>query len=106
MTVHTQAVAYSVGEVFVGRAVACVDDYFACGGVYGTGGDPGFSLLQGGALGTVDSVEDLLHFVSRLAQDEGAADVGLVALHVAAVIDQDDGTFADDLRLDGAVRER
>ena len=44
--------------------------------------------------------------VRWLAEDEGAGDVGLVAFDGAAVVDEDDLAFADDLRLEGAVGER
>ena len=63
----------------------------------GTGGG------EGGGLGLMDDVEDLAGFVEfgrgGVAEDEGAGDVGLVAFDGAAVVDEDDLSFADDLRL-------
>ncbi len=48
----------------------------------------------------------LLLFVGGLAEDEGAGDVGLVAFDGAAVVEEDDLAFLNDLGLEGAVRER
>ena len=51
----------------------------------------------------MDDVEDLALLVEfgagGVAEDEGAGDVGLVAFDEAAVVDEDDLAFADDLRL-------
>src|ERR1022692_3725915 len=51
-------------------------------------------------------VEDLLHFVRGLPQHKRAADIGLVSFHRATIVDQHDGTLADDLRLARAMRQR
>ena len=54
-------------------------------------------------MGLVDDVEDLAGLVEfwrgGVAEDEGAGDVGLVAFDGAAVVDEDDFAFADNLRL-------
>ena len=47
----------------------------------------------------------LLLLVGGFAEDEGAGDVGLVAFDGAAVVDEDDLAFADDLGLEAAVGE-
>ena len=41
-----------------------------------------------------------------LAQHKRAADIGLVSFHRAAIVDQHDGTLADDLRLARSMRQR
>ena len=51
-------------------------------------------------------VEDLLHLVRGFSQHKSAADIGLVSLHRATIVDQHDGTLADDLRLARAMRQR
>jgi len=43
--------------------------------------------------------------VGGVAEDEGAGDVRLVAFDGAAVVDEDDFAFADDLRVAGTVRD-
>ena len=56
-----------------------------------------------GGLGLVDDVEDLASLVEfsagGVAEDKSAGDIGLVAFDGTAVVDEDDLSFADDLRL-------
>jgi hypothetical protein len=103
MAVHANAVADAVGEVFVVGAVAGGCDEIACGGVDGLALDPGACRGEGGGLGFENDVEDFAGFVEfgdcRVTEDEGARDVGLIAFDGAAVVDEDDLAFADDLRL-------
>ena len=101
--VHADAVADAVGEVFVVGAEAGVGDDVAGGGVDGLasgrrGGrrrvrrpGPGGRCRRPCAVCRVCAV--------AFAVDEGAGDVGLVAVDGAAVVDEDDLVFADDLRL-------
>ena len=106
VAVHADAVAEAVGEVFVVGAVAGVGDDFAGGVVDGVAGCSGLACGEGGGLGLVDDVEDLLLLVGGFAEDEGARDVGLVAFDGAAVVEEDDLAFLDDLGLERAVGQR
>ncbi len=103
VAVHADAVADAVGEVFVVGAVACGGDNCAGGGVDGLTLDAGAGCCEGCGLGFEDDVEDLALLVEfgdgGVAEDEGAGDVGLIAFDEAAVVDEDDLAFADDLRL-------
>ena len=101
--VHADAVADAVGEVFVVGAEAGGGDDVACGGVYGLHLRAGTGGGEGCGLGLVDDVEYALLAVGGLAVDEASGHVGLIALDEAAVVDEDDLTFADDLRGGRAV---
>ena len=95
VAVHADAVADAVGEVLVVGAEAGVGDDLAGGGVDGLAQDAGAGGGEGGGLGLVDDVEDAALLIvdrlfARLAIDEGAGDVGLVAFDGAAVVDEDD----------------
>ena len=68
-------------------------------------GQPGFGGGERGGLGAVDDVEDLALFVGRLAVDERARHIRLVAVDEAAVVDEHHLAFANDLRAGAAVRE-
>src|ERR1700733_1756083 len=58
----------------------------------------------------MDSVEDLALLVqfwrSRIAEDKGARDVGLVAFDETAIVDKDDLSLANDLRIERSMRKR
>jgi hypothetical protein len=73
------------------------------GGVYRLHFDAGAGCGEGGGLGLVDDVEDALLAIGGFAVDEAAGHVRLVALDEAAVVDEDDLIFADDLRGGRAV---
>lgn len=103
VAVHADAVAEPMAEVLVAGAVARVGDDLAGGCVDGLAGGSGFACGEGGGLGLVDDVEDLLLLVGGFAEDEGAGDVGLVAFDGTAVVEQDDLAFFDDLGLERAV---
>ena len=106
MAVHADAVSEAVREVFEAGAVAGVDDDVARGGVDRFERRARLRGFERGALRALHDVEDLVHLVGRLAEDERARDVGLVAFDGAAVVDHDDRAFANDLRRDRAVRQR
>ena len=101
--VHADSVADAVGEVFVIRAEAGGGDDVACCGVDRLHFDAGASGGEGGGLRLVHDVEYALLAVGGFAVDEAAGHVGLVALDEAAVVDEDDLVFADDLRGGRAV---
>ena len=101
--VHADAVADAVGEVLVIGTEAGGGDDVAGGGIYGLHFDAWARCREGGGLGAVDDVEDALLTVGWDAVDEGSGDVGLIAVDEAAVVDEDDLIFADDLRGRGAV---
>ena len=106
VAVHADAVAEAVGEVVVVGAVAGIGDDLAGGGVDRVAGHAGTRGGKRRRLRAMDDVEDILHLVGGLAEDKGARDVGFIALDRAAVVDQDDRAFADDLRLERAMRQR
>src|SRR5882757_4517041 len=103
VAVHADAVADAVGEMFVVGAVAGGGDDVAGGGVDGLALDAGMGGGESGGLGLVNDVEDFAGLIEfgggGVAEDEGAGDVGLIAFYGAAVVDEDDLAFADDLRL-------
>ena len=101
--VHADAVADAVGEVLVVGAEAGGGDDAAGGGVDGLHFYAGTGGGEGCGLGAVDDVEDTLLAVGGVAVDEGSGDVGLVAVDEAAVVDEDDLVFADELRGGRAV---
>ena len=103
VAIHADAVAEAMGEDAVAGAEAGGGDDLAGGGVDGLGLDAGAGGGEGGGLGAVDDVEDVALALGGLAVDEAAGDVGLVALDGAAVVDEDDLAFANDLRLQAAV---
>ncbi len=104
--VHADTVADAVREGFIVGAEAGRGDDLAGGVVDGVAGNAGLSGGERGGLGAVDDVEDLFLPVGWLAVDEAAGDIGLVAFDGAAVVDEDDLAFADDLWAGAAVRER
>lgn len=106
VAVHADAVAEAVSEVLIVGTVAGVGDHFAGGIINSVAGLTGFACSERSGLGFVNDVEDLLLFVGRLAKDEGARDVGLVAFDGAAVVEEDDLSLLNDLRLKGAMGER
>src|SRR5258708_9838152 len=85
--------------------VARVGDDLARGGVDGTGFPSGPRSGQRGALGSMYDVEHQLHFVASLAEYKRARDVGRIAFHGAAAVDQYDRAFSNALRLDRAMGE-
>jgi hypothetical protein len=93
-----------MGEVFVVGAEAGGGDEVARGGVDGLALHAGMGGGEGGGLGLVDDVEyfaGLVEFgAGGVAEDEGAGDVGLVAFDGAAVVDEDDLSLADGVRLE------
>src|SRR6185369_9016878 len=105
VTVHADAVAKAVREVFVIRSVTCVGDDLARGVVDTATRLPGSRRFVGSFLRTMNDVEDLLLLVGGLAHNEGATDVRAVAFDLAAAIDKDDVVFLDRLRINGAVWE-
>ncbi len=62
--------------------------------------------FQRGSLRLFDDVEDMFRLVARLAEDEGARDVGLVTIDRAAAVDHHDRSLANDLRFGRAMRQR
>ena len=96
-------------EEFVIGAVARVGDDFARGGVHRTSFHSGLRGCQRGALGSMYDVEDLFHFVFRFvggfAEHKRTRDVGRIAFHRAAAVDEHDRAFPNSLRLDRAVGE-
>ena len=64
---------------------------------------PGWAAARAADWALVDDVEDFAGLVEfgggGVAEDEGAGDVGLIAFDGAAVVDEDDLSFADGLRL-------
>src|SRR5207244_8818515 len=68
--------------------VAGVGDDFARGGVDRLQWRAGPRCRQRRALRPPHDVEDLVHLLARLAEDERARDVGLITLHRAAVVDR------------------
>ncbi len=107
MHVHADAVADAMSEVLEAGAVAAIDDDLARGGVdVGCRARLDARRSESCRLRAMDQIEDRLHLVSWLAQNEGAGDVGGVALDFAAVVEHEDGAFAQRLRLARAVRQR
>src|SRR5258708_30807376 len=98
-----------MSEIFVIGTIPCVGDYFARGGVDGAGFYSGLCRCKRGALGSMDDVEHLFHFVFRsfggFAEYKGARDIGRIAFHRTATVDQHDRAFPTTLRLDRAMGE-
>jgi hypothetical protein len=101
--VHANAVADAVGEVLVVRAEAGGGDDVAGRGIDRLHFNAGARGGESGSLGLMHDIEGALLAVGRLAVDEAAGHVGLIALDVAAVVDEDDLVFPDDLRAGRAV---
>src|SRR5262245_51813513 len=106
MSIHTDAVPHSMGEIFIVRSVTCVGDHLACGGIHSLALHSGFSGSQGRGLSPLHDFEVLLHLVCWLAQDKGATDVRFISFDVASSVDQQNGLLADNLRLGGTVWQR
>ncbi len=100
MAVHAHAVSQTMGEVFVVWPIAPVGDNLARGVVHRTALRSRLCGRQRGTLRAVHDVENLFHFVAGFAEHEGARDVGSVALHGAAAIDEHDRALANKLRRD------
>src|SRR3981189_1533017 len=88
VAVHAHAVSQAMREIFVVRAVARVGDDLTRGGVDGAGFYSRLRGCQRGALGSMYDVENLFHFVAGFAEYKGARDIGRVAFHRAATVDQ------------------
>jgi hypothetical protein len=90
---------------YLSPGVTGVADYVAHGGIDG----PTFGARSGdsesGFLSPVAHVEHPLHLIAGSFVNEGARDIGVVALDAAAIIDHDDLAFANDSRGGTAVRQ-
>src|SRR5215210_1256764 len=106
MPVQAHAMPDAMREVLVVGTVAGVDDHLARRSIDVFAWNAWFRRGERCVLRPALDLEDALHLVCRLAQYERAADVGGVALHFAAAVDQQDRPFANHLRLDRAVRQR
>ncbi len=106
VAIHADAVAEAVGEVGIVGAEASVVNDFAGGGIDRSAGKAGFGCGKCGGLGAMDDVKDVLLPVGWLAKGKAAADVGLIALDGAAVIDENQAAVFDGLGLDAAVGQR
>ena len=62
--------------------------------------------IESGVLGFADDFESALNFLAGFAEDAGASDVGFVALHGAAAVNQNDVAFLQFLRLMRAMGQR
>src|SRR6185312_16205495 len=102
VAIHADAMA----KILVVRAVTIVDDDLACSRVYRFHGCPGMRGLQSRRLRLEHDVEDLFHLVSGLAQDEGAGDVAVVAIHYGVAVDQQRRPFNETLGRDRTMRQR
>ena len=99
-------VSEAVGKVFEVGTVAGGGDDVACRGVDRFQRRAGLRGGERGVLRVAHDTEHLVHLLAGFAEHERARDVGLVALHRAAVVDHDDRPFADRLRRHRAVRQR
>ena len=98
MPVHPHAVTHTVSEILVVGTVTRVPNHPSRSRVHCPALQSRMRRRQHRALRTVHDIEDLLHFVRRLAQDEGSRNIGAVALHLASTIHQDNSSFAYHLR--------
>src|ERR1017187_2323789 len=73
--IQTHAVSDAVGKVLEAWAVTSIDHDLARRGIDRFTRDPRTRRSQGGALRTIDSVENLVHLRCRFAQHKSPADV-------------------------------
>ena len=106
VAVEAEAVAKAMGEEFVAGAVAGGSDDGTGGIVHGAGKLAGASGVESGVLGLADDFEGALNFLAGFAEDAGAGDIGFVAFHGAAAVNQNDVAFLQFLRLTRAMRQR
>src|SRR6267142_6177376 len=105
MDVEADAVAETMSEEFVARAVAGGSDDGAGGVVNGAGKFSSAGGVECGVLGLANGFERALNFFAGLAEDAGARDVGAVAFDGAAVINQHNIAFLQCARLLAAMRQ-
>ena len=86
MAVHAHSVTDAVGEVLVIGTVASVSDDLPSGRVNLPTVDARPSRCESDALGFVNDVEYGFHFVGSFSEDEGASDVGGIALDLATPV--------------------
>src|SRR5205823_14806241 len=97
VAIHSDAVTNAMSEELVIRSIARVDNHLTCGCIDGLALNTRSRRLEGGGLCPVHDIKNSFHLVGRFAEDESAADVGLIPFDWATAIDQHQRTLANDL---------
>ena len=107
MNIEADAVAGAVGQAgqFVAGAEAGVGNDLARRGVDGLARGAGFGGGQRGILRLALQGPDFFLARGGFAEDHGAGDVGLIAVHGAAIVEQNHVAFVQGLRHGAAVGE-
>src|SRR6266478_4912019 len=95
--VHSDSVSQAVSEEFVVWPIARVTDHLPRRRIHRLTFHAGSGRLQRGSLSTMHDLKNFLHLVRRLAEDECAGDIGLIALDGATIIQHDEPAFANHL---------
>ena len=99
MAFKADAVAEPVREELEAWPVATIGDNFARSRVHTGRSHAGARGFERSGLRAQHQIEDALHFVGGFAEHEGTSDVGSVAFDEAAIVEHEDGTLAQRLRL-------